>query len=162
MADELHENAASVGLNSLIMEVGAEERDICYDTADLFGDDDSTADGIASVCGLQISVLEKSGLALTLIADHIFSPALVLSELICNGTTIVRDQRVLELGCGTGLVGLIALKHGASAVYLTDYDDESILCCPRLNLEQNRQCLSSQRCVVVGHTWGTEVSSITK
>lgn len=132
-----------------------------YDIKGLFGDEaEESNDKIVTVCGLKISILEKSGLALTLIADHIFSPALVLSELIYDGTIQVEDRRVLELGCGTGLVGLIASKFGASAVYLTDYDHESILCCPRLNLRQNEANLPHDKCVVIGHTWGSDASAI--
>lgn len=130
------------------------------DTADLYGQKEDTSDDGAVIRGLRISILEKSGLALTLIADHIFSPALVLSELIWQQKIHVSGSRVLELGCGTGLVGLIALQHGAQYVCLTDYDDESILSCPRLNLTQNAAKLPENRCHVMGHTWGTEASSI--
>lgn len=133
-----------------------------YDTGDLFGAVDGSHDDSAVISGLKISVLEKSGLALTLIADHIFSPALVLSELIFLGKINVNGKRLVELGCGTGLVGLIALKHGASFVSLTDYDDESILSCPRLNLSQNSDKLSLDRCSVQGHTWGSDATAITR
>lgn len=133
-----------------------------YDTGDLFGQDDHAQDEIAVIRGLKISVLEKSGLALTLLADHIFSPALVLSELIWENKMIVKDKRVLELGCGTGLVGLVALLHDASYVALTDYDDESILSCPRLNLSQNIAALPSGKCDVIGHTWGTDAATVIK
>ncbi|CCG80610.1 Nicotinamide n-methyltransferase [Taphrina deformans PYCC 5710] len=133
-----------------------------YDTGDLFGQDDLKQDEVAVIRGLKISVLEKSGLALTLLADHIFSPALVLSELIWENKMNVNDKRVLELGCGTGLVGLVALLHNASYVALTDYDDESILSCPKLNLSQNMAVLPSGRCEVLGHTWGSNTARLIK
>lgn len=115
------------------------------------------------ISGLTISILEKKGLALTLIADHIFSPALALSDAIYTGTLRVFGQRVLELGCGTGLVGLIALVVGdASYVCLTDYDDPSILACPRTNVRLNAGMLSGKkgRCDVVPHTWGTDTANL--
>lgn len=143
------------------MEPGHETaEDADYSTGSLFGEVDQSVNEEAVIDGLKISVLEKSGLALTLIADHIFSPALVLSELIYQDVLDVKEKRVLELGCGTGLAGLVALKHGAAAVCLTDYDDESILRCPRLNLSQNNEVLPQGRCTVEGHTWGTDASSL--
>ena len=128
----------------------------------LFGESEiQSSNEIAEVSGLKISILEKTGLALTLISDQLFSPALVLSEMIHFNTIDVTGKRVLELGCGTGLVGLIALLHGAAQVCLTDYNDESILTCPRLNLERNKHRLPSGRCQVTGHTWGTDATPIT-
>ena len=135
-----------------------EEEDIF--TGSLYGEAEVTSGDEAQVCGLKISVLEKAGLALTLIADQLFSPALVLSELIHFGRISVKDKSVLELGCGTGLVGLMALLNGAQQVYLTDYNDESILACPRLNLAQNKDQLEVDRCIVTGHTWGTDAAAI--
>ena len=112
-----------------------------------------------TVDGLEIRVLAKQGKALTLIADHIFSPALVLSEWIYRGKLDVRDKALIELGCGTGLVGLIAAKHGAREVVLTDYDDADILACPRQNLKSNAHRLQSP-CEVIGHIWGSDTSNV--
>lgn len=114
-----------------------------------------------TVDGLAIRVLAKEGKALTLIADHIFSPALVLSECIHRGQLSVRGKSLVELGCGTGLVGLVAARHGAKRVVLTDYDDEDILACPRQNLDNNRHLLPSDcECSVMGHIWGQDTSAV--
>ncbi len=41
-------------------------------------------------------------------------------------TMDLRGQRVLDLGCGTGVLGLIAHRRGAAAVTFSDIDDGSV------------------------------------
>ncbi len=51
-------------------------------------------------------------------------------------TVDVAGKRVLDLGCGTGVLGLIAHKRGASAVIFSDIDDGSVrstVACCELN-----------------------------
>ncbi|KAJ3327677.1 hypothetical protein HDU76_011344 [Blyttiomyces sp. JEL0837] len=50
--------------------------------------------------------------------------AVVLARMIADGLIPVQNQQILELGCGTGLVGLAAGKIGAEHVYMTDYMPE--------------------------------------
>jgi ribosomal protein L11 methylase PrmA len=38
----------------------------------------------------------------------------------------VRGQRVLDLGCGTGVLGLIAHQRGAASVIFSDIDEDSV------------------------------------
>ena len=109
------------------------------------------------VHGLRIDVLEKAGLARSLLADQIFSPTLVLGDLIHRGILDVRDRRIIEIGCGTGLAGILAAVHGARSVLLTDYDDDSILSCPRRNVSQNN--ITAE---VKGYTWGHDTAEITR
>ena len=51
-------------------------------------------------------------------------------------TVDVAGKRVLDLGCGTGVLGLIARKRGAAAVTFSDIDDGSVrstVACCELN-----------------------------
>ncbi|KAJ3083376.1 hypothetical protein HK102_001107 [Quaeritorhiza haematococci] len=52
--------------------------------------------------------------------------SIVMSHMISTGILPVKMQSIIELGCGTGLVGLVAAKCGATRVVLTDYLDEVI------------------------------------
>ena len=51
-------------------------------------------------------------------------------QLIMDGRLNV-ERRVLELGCGLGLVGMACAKAGATAVVLTDYDPELLSACSK-------------------------------
>ncbi|OQR91774.1 hypothetical protein ACHHYP_04381 [Achlya hypogyna] len=62
--------------------------------------------------------------------------SLVLARAIAAGDMDVRGRRVLELGCGTGLVGIVAALKGAADVLLTDFLPE-ILHNARFNAEAN-------------------------
>ena len=45
-------------------------------------------------------------------------------------------QRVLDLGCGTGLLGLIALHRGAEYLVASDYDPAAVTVCQQLMQDQ--------------------------
>ena len=47
-------------------------------------------------------------------------------EYVLDNPIEVTDHAVIELGAGTGVLGMICKKIGASEVYLTDYDSISI------------------------------------
>ncbi len=38
----------------------------------------------------------------------------------------LKNQRVLDLGCGTGVLGILAYKQGAETVYFSDIDEGSV------------------------------------
>lgn len=61
--------------------------------------------------------------------------------LVAN-PSLVRGKRVIELGCGTGLCGLVAARLGASRVLLTDGSD-TVLERARRNIALNRLGSSS-------------------
>ncbi|BFZ56904.1 hypothetical protein PYCC9005_003954 [Savitreella phatthalungensis] len=123
-------------------------------------DGDQDEQVLPSIDGITIKILPKEGKALTLIADAIFSPALVLAECIFTGLLNVRGRSLIELGCGTGLVGLAAARHGATTAFLTDFDADEILDNPRENLRDNLELLSGACVVVAGHTWGTSADRV--
>ena len=52
--------------------------------------------------------------------------SLVVIEYILNHPEYVQSNIIIELGAGTGLLGMISKLLGASGVYLTDHDIKSI------------------------------------
>ncbi|KAJ3196701.1 hypothetical protein HK101_008040 [Irineochytrium annulatum] len=52
--------------------------------------------------------------------SHIWPSAIVLSRYIWRTRASLAGLRVLELGCGTGLPGLLSAKLGAAKVVMTD------------------------------------------
>ncbi|KAJ3250422.1 hypothetical protein HDU77_006664 [Chytriomyces hyalinus] len=45
----------------------------------------------------------------------------VFAHLLARGVIPVGTDPILELGCGTGIVGIVAAKMGAKRVFMTDY-----------------------------------------
>lgn len=72
---------------------------------------------------------------------------------LCQHVELVRGCRVLELGAGTGLVGLVASALGASEVILTDLP--SALPLLQRNVARN-EALCSKRVDVRELRWGAE------
>ena len=50
----------------------------------------------------------------------------LLGEHLAAHPALVEGRRVLEIGCGCGLVGLLAARLGAARVFLTDVDGDSV------------------------------------
>jgi predicted nicotinamide N-methyase len=74
---------------------------------------------------------------------HLWPSALTLAHFIARTNLIAPGMRILEIGCGLGLVGLMAAKRGA-VVTLTDYSDEA-LAAARRNAELNHLTISTAR-----------------
>ncbi|KAJ3743364.1 putative methyltransferase-domain-containing protein [Lentinula detonsa] len=74
------------------------------------------------------------------------------SYLIKRGSELLQGRRVVELGSGTGLVGLIAAKLGAGRVWITDQ-------APLLDIMQQNLSLNSlqRNCIAAELDWGTSV-----
>jgi len=66
----------------------------------------------------------------------------------------VHSETVLELGAGSGLAGIVAVKAGAKEVVITDYPAEEVLANLRENVERNLSPEERERCWVRGHEWG--------
>ena len=62
--------------------------------------------------------------------------ATTLSAFVVERRGLVAGRRVLELGCGRGLCGLVAAQCGAASVVLTDYEP-AVLALARKNVEAN-------------------------
>ncbi|TFY59004.1 hypothetical protein EVJ58_g6050, partial [Rhodofomes roseus] len=84
-------------------------------------------------------VLTVAPKANTLLADHLFSPSLLLAERIERGLIPLEAQTVVELGAGCALPSLLAstLARPPSLVVPTDYLDAPILVNLTRNLERN-------------------------
>ncbi|RCN29873.1 hypothetical protein ANCCAN_24363, partial [Ancylostoma caninum] len=67
----------------------------------------------------------------------VWPSAQYLGNFLCANEKVFRDSVCLELGSGTGVVGLALGKLGAKRVILTDYPKEEILTLLRENVEKN-------------------------
>ncbi|ETW78129.1 hypothetical protein HETIRDRAFT_479321 [Heterobasidion irregulare TC 32-1] len=95
----------------------------------------------------------------TLLADHIFSPALLLAERIERGLIPLSGRTTIELGAGTALPSLLAsvLPHPPALVVVTDYPDPVILGNLQRNVARNAH-VAAPGCTVLcrGHDWGQD------
>ncbi len=71
----------------------------------------------------------------------------------------VRGERVLELGAGTGLAGIVAGLSGSREVAISDYPAEEVLENIRLNVQRNveprrKKDAGIGEVQVEGHEWG--------
>jgi predicted nicotinamide N-methyase len=55
----------------------------------------------------------------------IWASAIGLSEFILENKAYLKGKKVLEIGCGIGLPGIVAARCGAS-VYMTDYLEDAL------------------------------------
>ncbi|TCD65221.1 hypothetical protein EIP91_002968 [Steccherinum ochraceum] len=105
----------------------------------------------------------KEGKANTLLADHLFSPSLLLAEQIERGVIPVSGQSVLELGSGCALPSLLCAisPQPASTVVITDYPDDTIMNNLKSNVSRNELHFTSACNVrVVGYDWGQSVEPL--
>ncbi|PFH50601.1 hypothetical protein AMATHDRAFT_144739 [Amanita thiersii Skay4041] len=114
---------------------------------------------------LTLTVAPKEGKANTLLADHLFSPALLLAEWIERGLLPAQGQTMIELGSGSGLPSLLAstLSESPSLVVVTDYPDESIMRNLTRNVERNSESFTLGHGIhCAGYEWGRDVSHLRK
>jgi nicotinamide N-methyltransferase len=97
----------------------------------------------------------------SLMAHFVWQSALLLSKRVSEGIISVQNSRIVEMGAGAGMVGIVGGLCGASQVVETDYPDQGIL----RTLEENvERCLVKKTdgdregieafWEVVGHKWG--------
>ena len=67
----------------------------------------------------------------------------------------LKSKRVLELGCGTGAVGLFSAGLGAGRVVLTDGGSDALLALAAQNVRDNRELFPSSQVEVDRLAWGT-------
>ncbi|VDK75958.1 unnamed protein product [Onchocerca ochengi] len=66
---------------------------------------------------------------------------------------ILRDKKILEIGCGAGLPSILALQKGAKEVILQDYNDIVVNCFTKDNFAVNN--VSLENCRFYGCNWAT-------
>ncbi|KAJ3556030.1 hypothetical protein NM688_g2250 [Phlebia brevispora] len=136
--------------------------DVLGDSIGLFGDEQQVDDQI--VYGpLVLTTAPKEGKANTLLADHLFSPSLLLAERLERGLIQVAGKSVVELGAGCALPSLLSttLSDPPSLVVITDYPDQTILGNLTQNVERNRDHMSPTcRTHCLGYEWGQDVAGL--
>ncbi|GLB42338.1 putative lysine methyltransferase [Lyophyllum shimeji] len=139
--------------------------DILNESLAFLGGQPVIDDSVVNYGPLSLQIAPKEGKANTLLADHLFSPALYLAERIERGLLPVRNSTVIELGAGTGLPSLLmaSIPQHPSLVVVTDYPDEHILGNLRKNVDHNRRSFQpgcNVQCA--GFEWGTDAGPLLK
>jgi len=98
---------------------------------------------------LSLALLKKHH---SLWGEFIYNAARVMSDRIDNGEINVSGLRVLELGAGAGLPGIIAALNGASHTVISDYADEDLIRVIELNIKEH--CTDRQNVAACGFTFG--------
>ncbi|CDR49551.1 RHTO0S28e00232g1_1 [Rhodotorula toruloides] len=93
-------------------------------------------------------------------AGYVWSSAILLADRLATGEVDVKGKRIVELGCGLALPGIVAAQMGAEQVVLTDYDNPTMLADTSQAVQQALSPQLQQRVQVVGHTWGTSVGPV--
>ncbi|KAJ3842277.1 hypothetical protein F5878DRAFT_608119 [Lentinula raphanica] len=117
---------------------------------------------------LKLTVAAKAGKANTLLADHLFSPALLLAERIEQGLIPLQGKTLIELGAGCSLPSLASCiisnsdrANVPSLVVTTDYPDPSILDNLQSNVERNRTLITPpSKLHCQGYEWGQDVEAL--
>lgn len=73
----------------------------------------------------------------------------VLAQYILDHPETVEGKRVLDFGCGSGLVGIAAAKAGAERVYVTDLDHNALSAAEH-NAQLNEVTIET---IVPGSVW---------
>ncbi|KAJ7599058.1 putative methyltransferase-domain-containing protein [Mycena floridula] len=135
--------------------------DILGDSLRFLGEEVVSADDETICYGpLKLTPAPK---AITLLADHLFSPALFLAEQIERSLIPCENLSVIELGAGCALPSLLlsTVENPPSLVLITDYPAEILQANLRRNVERNAALVSTQ-CKVIsqGYDWGTDVADL--
>lgn len=143
--------------------------DIFNDSLQFFGES-AVADDEGSVVQygeIILAIPPKEGKAISLLADQLFSPSLLLAEYIETGKICLQGKTVLELGAGCALPCIVASMLPESSipslVVATDYPDPIIMNALEKNVAMNRdvapaQCDIRIRCMA--YEWGTDTTAL--
>ncbi|KAF9010213.1 hypothetical protein BDQ17DRAFT_1347756 [Cyathus striatus] len=139
--------------------------DILRDSLEFLGGNPVIDNDVIKYGPIQLTVAPKACKANTLLADHLFSPAIYLAERIETGKMNERNRTVLELGAGTALPSLLlsVLPNPPCLIVVTDYPDDGILGNLKRNVERNRVHFErSVRVELEGYDWGTDTTHLLK
>ncbi|KAF8903337.1 hypothetical protein CPB84DRAFT_1678048 [Gymnopilus junonius] len=139
---------------------GRDAEDILSESLEFLGGQPVIDDNIIRYGPLVLSLPPKRfQKANTLLADHLFSPALFLAERIERGLLNVGRKTVIELGAGSALPSLLLSTQPdpPSVVVITDYPDNGIMGNLRKNIERNN-ALVTKGCIVQceSYDWGKD------
>ncbi|KAG8947480.1 hypothetical protein FRC04_010661 [Tulasnella sp. 424] len=142
---------------------GLDDCRFLYDDYDGFESVES--DGIAYGDSVRLWIAPKEGKAATLLADQLFSPALLLAESIERRTVSVAGKTMVELGAGTALPSLLAATGkgdgSPTLVTITDYPDALLMENLSMNVKGNQSgFLDGCRVECVGYEWGKDVTHL--
>ncbi|BFZ63825.1 hypothetical protein YB2330_004957 [Saitoella coloradoensis] len=93
---------------------------------------------------------------ISLFAHFVWSSSLLLARLLSENKYPLRGQTVLELGAGTGLVSICAVRDGAGWVTVSDYPSDEIIASLRHNIETQISPERKDKVRVEPHAWGVE------
>jgi nicotinamide N-methyltransferase len=108
---------------------------------------------------LTVSLVEKHH---SLWGEFVYNAARVLADRLDAGEIYVKDKRVLELGAGAGLPGLVAALNGASHSLITDYEDEDLIRVIDLNIDSISPYTRTCKTVGAGFTFGDNSEILTR
>mmetsp|Transcript_37480 Transcript_37480/g.38165 ORF Transcript_37480/g.38165 Transcript_37480/m.38165 type:complete len:236 (+) Transcript_37480:49-756(+) len=74
---------------------------------------------ISKLMGLQEMSSEISG-------QKLWCGSIALMEYILSNPNLITGKQIIELGAGTGVLGMLTKVIGAQSVYMTDYDERSL------------------------------------
>ncbi|CAA7264284.1 unnamed protein product [Cyclocybe aegerita] len=143
--------------------VDFETEDILSEALEFLGGKPIIDDTIIRYGPLVLTLAPKEGKANTLLADHLFSPALFLAERIERGLLDLGGATVIELGAGSALPSLLlsTQPNPPTLIVVTDYPDEGILGNLKQNVERNRSSVADGcRVECRGYEWGTDHSGL--
>ena len=81
----------------------------------------------------------------------VYDSAIALSLYLAAHRDLVKGKRIIELGCGPGLVGIVAAHLEPRSIVITDGDPASVALTQR-NIEANN--LSEAICTAEKYLWG--------
>lgn len=91
------------------------------------------------------------------VAAVVWDAAVVLSRYLESKGNSIKDKKVIELGAGTGLVGMVAAILGGDVIVT---DREVALNYTKINLENNLKSLSHTSLKVTKLDWGQDTSTL--
>lgn len=91
---------------------------------------------------------------ISLFSHFVWNAALQAAELITIAEFNVAGKKVLEVGAGAGLPGIIAVYCDAEETVLSDYPAPEFLSNIQTNLEINLSRGQLAKTSVIGHEWG--------
>ena len=71
-------------------------------------------------------LLENQSKGVEISGQKVWCGSVVVSEYMLRNPSIVRSKCVVELGSGTGIVGMMCHRLGAGPIFFTDHDARSI------------------------------------